>query len=76
VGEAGRLCALAETGAILAGPAVHLLAGTRAGHTLRSQGPTSLPGLPEPIEVFAVEWQPREDDPLRIVLADDALVAT
>jgi DNA-binding NarL/FixJ family response regulator/class 3 adenylate cyclase len=74
VTEATRLCAAAEGGTILAGPVVQLLAGTRGAHTLRPRGLLSIAGLVEPLEVFEVTWQPNDERPLRVVLADDAPV--
>ena len=62
--EASRLCAAADGGQILAGPAVELLAGQRAGHVLRALGPLALKGLPSSIEVFEVVWEPKDDVPL------------
>jgi DNA-binding NarL/FixJ family response regulator len=53
---------------------VELLAGRRAGHVLRPLGPRTLKGLPGSIEVFEVAWEPDDDVPLRVVLADDAPV--
>ena len=58
VDEARQLCAAAAAGTILAGPAVHLLAGTRSEHTLRPKGPVRLPGAAELIETFDVAWEP------------------
>ena len=72
--EARQLCAAAEAGTILASRAVHLLAGARTAHPLRSRGLIRLRGVATPLEVFDVAWQPDDDVPLRVVLADDAAV--
>ena len=72
--EAAGLCRLAADASIVAGPAVHLLAGARAGHALRSRGVLTIPDLGATTEVFDVEWRDRQEPPLRVVVADDASV--
>jgi serine/threonine-protein kinase len=74
VTEANGLCTSADAGSILAGPAVNLLAGTRAGHSLRARGQLAVPGLAYPVDVYEVAWEPNDEKPLRVVLADDAPV--
>jgi serine/threonine-protein kinase len=74
VDQAHQLCAAAQAGAILASPAVEILADTPARHTLRSRGPVRLRGILQPLEVFEVAWAPSDLTALRIVLADDAAV--
>jgi DNA-binding NarL/FixJ family response regulator len=73
VTEANGLCTSADTSTILAGPAVNLLAGTRAGHPLRPR-PTHRPGLVDAVDAYEVAWEPNDENPLRAVLADDAPV--
>jgi serine/threonine-protein kinase len=74
VGEAARLCAAAAAGSILCSPQVKLLAGTRAGHTIRPKATLTRDGALEPLDVFEVEAEPLEPRALRVVLADDAPV--
>ena len=45
-------------GQILVSQVVRWLAGDRAGATLPPLGPFELQGLPEPVEVFEVGWEP------------------
>ena len=56
--EAARLCALAEGGEILVADLVRLLARGRFDAELEARGSTTLKGLPEPIDVWAVPWEP------------------
>jgi DNA-binding NarL/FixJ family response regulator len=72
--EATRLCAEADAGEILAGPAVYLLAGTHAGHTFHHHSPLTTAGSGPWLEVYEVAWNPQLGTPLRIVVADDAPV--
>ena len=58
--EASRLCALADPGQILVAELVRLLARGRAELELTPCGPMSLKGLPEPVDVFAAQWEPAE----------------
>ena len=58
--EASRLCARAEPGQILVAELVRLLARGRSELELTPCGPMTLKGLPEPVDVFAVQWEPVE----------------
>ena len=60
--EAARLCARAEGGQILATEFVKMMAGRRVAHTLRALGEMELKGLPEPLEVLEVGWDPLVED--------------
>ncbi len=60
--EAARLCAQAEGGQILTTEFVRMMAGRRVGHALRSLGEMELKGLPEPLEVLEVGWEPLVED--------------
>jgi class 3 adenylate cyclase/tetratricopeptide (TPR) repeat protein len=59
--EAGRLCAEAEGGQILCSDVVRALARRRGEHELQEMGALDLKGLPEPVVVWAVPWQPEVD---------------
>jgi class 3 adenylate cyclase len=59
--EAARLCAKAEGGRILATDMVRMLAGSRGGQRFESLGAVQLKGLPDPIPVCQVLWEPRLD---------------
>jgi hypothetical protein len=56
--EAVRLCALCESGQVLATMLVRATAGRRVRHECRSVGGLSLKGLPEPVESVEVLWEP------------------
>lgn len=56
--EAARLCAAAEPGQILATSKVRLMAGRYATERYEPLGTMSLKGLPDPVEVGAVLWDP------------------
>ena len=56
--EAARLVAVARPGQILATALVRAVAGTRAGVTFGDLGPLDLKGLPEPVPVCEVGWEP------------------
>ncbi|MDQ1382325.1 MAG: hypothetical protein QOJ71_3044, partial [Actinomycetota bacterium] len=58
--EASHLCAVADPGQILVAELVRLLARGRSELELIPCGPKSLKGLPEPVDVFAVRWEPAE----------------
>ncbi len=58
--EAARLCAKAEGGRILATDMVRML-GSRGGQRFESIGAVQLKGLPDPIPVCLVLWEPRLD---------------
>jgi class 3 adenylate cyclase/tetratricopeptide (TPR) repeat protein len=56
--EAARLCALAEGGQILVTEAVRFVAGRRAAHLFIDLGERELKGLPTPIPVLELGWEP------------------
>jgi len=56
--EASRLCAAADGGGILVADLVRLLARQRGGFTFETAGVVALKGLPEPLAVSAVTWEP------------------
>ncbi len=56
--EAARLCALCESGQILAADIVRLTAGRRSRHECRPLGPRILKGLVDPVETVEVQWEP------------------
>ncbi len=56
--ESARLCAQARGGQILTTEFVRMMAGRRIAHTLHSLGEMQLKGLPEPLEVLEVSWDP------------------
>jgi tetratricopeptide (TPR) repeat protein len=58
--EASRLCAAATGGQILAAELVRLLARGRGGHVFTAGGERELKGLPEPVPVAIVGWEPPE----------------
>lgn len=58
--EASRLCAVAGGGQILAAELVRMLARGRGGHVFTSGGERELKGLPEPVPVVIVGWEPPE----------------
>ncbi len=58
---AARLQAGAEPGQILVSQVVRWLAGDRAGDRYEHLGPVALKGILDPIEVFAVGWDPPAD---------------
>lgn len=60
--EAARLCDKAATDGILVAPAVRMLAGRCEGVEFASVGELDLKGLSEPMEAFAVEWEPLPDE--------------
>jgi ubiquinone/menaquinone biosynthesis C-methylase UbiE/class 3 adenylate cyclase len=66
--EAARLCAQAGPREILCAAVIRALVRTPK-HPLRPVGARDLKGIPEPVDVFAVEWQPLVD---RGVAADFA----
>src|SRR5438105_12810837 len=59
---AARLETHAAAGQILVSQVVRWLAGDRSGATFESIGAVELKGLPEPVEAFAVAWEPSHDD--------------
>jgi class 3 adenylate cyclase len=56
--EAARLCAICESGQILAADVVRLTAGRRSPHQCRSLGEQTLKGLTEPVGTVEVLWEP------------------
>jgi len=56
--EAARLCAAAQGGQILAADLVRLLVGRHATQTFVPVGPLTLKGLPDPVDVVEVGWEP------------------
>ncbi len=56
--EAARLCQRASGGKILAARIVKDTAGRRTPYPYRFVGRIELEGLPEPVEVFEVGWEP------------------
>jgi class 3 adenylate cyclase/tetratricopeptide (TPR) repeat protein len=56
--EAARLCAAAQGGQILAADIVRSLVGRHAPQTFVERGPMELKGLPEPVDVVEVVWEP------------------
>jgi hypothetical protein len=58
VNEAARVCALAQPGEVLVTDVVRLIGGTRVGARLAAHGIHELKGLPEPVTVWSVAWEP------------------
>jgi class 3 adenylate cyclase len=56
--EASRLCGLCEGGQVLVTETVKTLAGRRCPHRFTVVGDRELKGLPEPVCVCEVEWEP------------------
>ena len=56
--EAARLCALCESGQILAADIVRLAAGRRSRHECRPLGELTLKGLIDPVQTVEVLWEP------------------
>ena len=59
--EAARLCALADAGQILAADAVRVMSGRRSPYLFERMGAVELKGVPEPVEVLQVRWEPLEE---------------
>ncbi len=59
--EAARLCARAGAGQILATDAVRVMVGRRTRHEFNRLGAVELKGLPEPVEVLEVVWEPIDE---------------
>ncbi|MGH8972787.1 MAG: ATP-binding protein, partial [Acidimicrobiia bacterium] len=67
--EAARLVAVARPGQILTTAVLKLLAGSRAGVGFTDLGPVTLKGLPDPVPVCEVDWEPLpEEIPLPALL--------
>ena len=60
--EAARLCDKAPVDGILVSAATKLLAGRGEGARFESVGEMELKGIPEPMEAFAVVWEPLADE--------------
>ena len=60
--EAARLCDKAPADGILASPATKMLAGRVEGARFESVGEIELKGIPEPMEAFAVVWEPLAEE--------------
>lgn len=56
--EAARLCAAADGGQILITDMLRMMVGRHATQTFVELGPTELKGLPEPVDVVEVLWEP------------------
>ncbi len=56
--EAARLCAIAEPGQILSADLVRAMAGRRNRFSSRPLGALALKGLPDPIDVVEIVWEP------------------
>ena len=56
--EASRICALSEGGQILVAESVKSLAGRRCPHPFTVLGDRELKGLPDPVSVCEVQWEP------------------
>jgi DNA-binding NarL/FixJ family response regulator/class 3 adenylate cyclase len=74
VTEAARLCQLAGPGHILSSRAVRLVAGPVRGVDIQERGSQHLEGLPEPVDMDEIIWPPASERPLRVLLADDAVL--
>ncbi len=56
--EAARLCAVAEPGQILITELLRMMVGRHVAHPLVALGPRELKGLPDPVDVVEVVWEP------------------
>jgi class 3 adenylate cyclase/CheY-like chemotaxis protein len=72
--EASRVCNAAESGQILASDVVRLLVGWSGMHRLEPLAPMELKGIPEPLPVCQVDWDPVGDSSLRVAIAEDAVL--
>jgi DNA-binding NarL/FixJ family response regulator len=72
--EAACLCQLAGPGRILVSRAVRLVAGPVPGAGVADRGPHDLAGLAGAVDVDEIIWPAADDRPLRILLADDAVL--
>jgi class 3 adenylate cyclase len=59
--EAARICAICEGGQILAADIVRVMAGRRSAHCFVEAGEQNLKGLPDPVAVCSIEWEPTTD---------------
>ncbi|MDX6717721.1 MAG: hypothetical protein QOH30_4279 [Baekduia sp.] len=60
--EAARLCAIAEEGQILATEVVRVLGAGRSGLGFVSRGVMPLKGLPDPVAVVEIGWEPEQSE--------------
>ncbi len=60
--EAARLCDKAPSDGILVSPVVKMLAGRSEDVHFASVGELDLKGIADPMEAFAVSWQPLDDE--------------
>ncbi|MEY2451446.1 MAG: hypothetical protein QOD92_1020 [Acidimicrobiaceae bacterium] len=60
--EAARLCAVAAAGQILATEVVRALGGGRSRLEYTSRGSMTLKGLPDPVAVVEIGWEPEQAD--------------
>lgn len=56
---AARLCDQASAGQILVSGVLHSLVAAHSGHRFCAVGPLALKGFSEPLQTFALEWQPQ-----------------
>ncbi len=56
--EASRLCAAAEGGQVLASDVVRSLVRRGGTHTFADVGPMGLKGIPDPVDVVELVWEP------------------
>jgi len=66
--EAARLCDRAESDGILISALTRMMATRRAGVAFEPVGALDLKGIPEPLETFAVSWEPLKMDVVRMPL--------
>ena len=59
--EAARLCTHADAGQILATDAVRVMGGRRSPYRFEPLGALELKGLPEPVRVLDVLWEPLDE---------------
>lgn len=60
--EAARLEPAAAPGEILCSEIVRVLAGSRGAFRYEDRGDLELKGLPAPVRVFAIDWEPAADE--------------
>jgi DNA-binding NarL/FixJ family response regulator/class 3 adenylate cyclase len=71
---ARRLCDAAAPGQILASQVVRLLVGNRPSLIHDVVGTLELKGVPDPVEVVSYTWEPDDEPPVRVVVAEDAAI--
>ena len=59
--EAARLCGHADAGQILATDAVRVMGGRRSPYIFERLGAIELKGIPEPLGVLDVQWEPFDE---------------